>query len=130
MYVGTTRQVWGGHTSAPTDPAMIGWNSEEGYRRNTFDLRARKSVFDYEGNQGNHWAAIYYLPDIDPFDNPKQLQRPRQRTQSAPATMRLMRLKSASVYRSHPGGRPMTAMPQIKTGPNITTRPLATGPLT
>lgn len=49
VHVGCTRQIWGGHTTVPTDPAIVGWNSEAGYRRNTFDLRARRSVFDFQG---------------------------------------------------------------------------------
>ena len=32
------------------------------------------------------------------------------RTQSAPATIRMMRQKSATVYRSHPGGASRRAM--------------------
>ena len=30
---------------------MDGYNGPEGYRRNTFDLRRKPSVFDYEGTQ-------------------------------------------------------------------------------
>jgi hypothetical protein len=113
---GCTRLVWGGHTSVPTEPAVIGWHGEEGYRRNTFDLRARYSVFDYE----------------DPFENPRPLHTFRQRTQSAPATIRLMRQKSASVYRSFPGGRgrrAMSAIPRPQSSSQMC-RTLATGPVT
>ena len=45
----------------------------------------------------------------DPFDNPKPLNR-HLRTQSAPATIRMMRQKSATVYRSHPAGSNRRAM--------------------
>ena len=64
-----------------------------------------------------------------------QQQQQHSRIKSAPATMRLMRQKSASVYRSHPGGgrRAVSAMPRV-TGrgqpvilPPI--RDLATGPM-
>ena len=63
-------------------------------------------------------------------------QQQHSRIKSAPATMRLMRQKSASVYRSHPAGgrRAMSAMPRPATGrghpvilPPI--RDLATGPM-
>ena len=37
---------------------------------------------------------IHLLSSADPFDDPKPVNR-RMRTMSAPATMRLMRLKSA-----------------------------------
>jgi hypothetical protein len=116
LHAGCTRLVWGGHTSVPTEPAVIGWHGEEGYRRNTFDLRARYSVFDYE----------------DPFENPRPLHTFRQRTQSAPATIRLMRQKSASVYRSFPGGRgrrAMSAIPRPQSSSQMC-RTLATGPVT
>ena len=53
LSAGTTRQVWGGHTSIPTDTAVVGWNGEDGYRRNTFELRARPSVFDDKGITSN-----------------------------------------------------------------------------
>ena len=33
----------------PTDPSKTGYHGEEGYRRNTPDLREKRSVFDYEG---------------------------------------------------------------------------------
>ena len=153
---GCTRLVWGGHTSVPTDPPIVGWNSEEGYRRNTFDLRARRSVFDYEGDSTimeidlqlfrlklNRKFSVYIyicqkpIIDIwppfiytDPFEKPKQLQTMRQRTQSAPATIRLMRQKSASAYRSFPGRgrRAISAMPRPTSG--HVSRPLATGPIT
>ena len=49
VHAGCTRRIWGGHTSVPTEPSVVGWYGKEGYRRNTFDLRARRSVFDYEG---------------------------------------------------------------------------------
>lgn len=48
-FLGYTRRLYGGHTTVPTDPAMDGYNGPEGYRRNTFDLRRKPSVFDYEG---------------------------------------------------------------------------------
>lgn len=45
-----------------------------------------------------------FISFSDPFENPKPLNH-RVRTQSAPATIQLMRQKSASAYRSYPGGR-------------------------
>ena len=51
MHTGYTRKTYGGHTSVPTDPSMDGYHGKEGYRRNTPDLRRRRSVFDYEGVQ-------------------------------------------------------------------------------
>lgn len=50
-FLGYTRRLYGGHTTVPTDPAMDGYNGPEGYRQNTFDLRRKPSVFDYEGTQ-------------------------------------------------------------------------------
>ena len=47
--VGYTRQIYGGHTTVPTDPTKPGYHGEEGYRKNTPDLRRKQSVFDYEG---------------------------------------------------------------------------------
>ena len=46
---GYTRRVYGGHLTVPTDPSKDGYNGPDGYRRNTFDLRQKPSVFDYEG---------------------------------------------------------------------------------
>ena len=67
----------------------------------------------------------------DPFENPGHLRTFRQRTQSAPATIRLMRQKSASVYRSFPGGRGRRAMSAIpRPQSSQMCRILATGPLT
>ncbi|XP_064401898.1 sperm microtubule associated protein 1-like [Halichondria panicea] len=106
---GYTRKLYGGHLSIPTTPSVVGYHGDEGYRRNTFDLRKKRSAFDYE----------------DPFDDPKPLNR-RLRTQSAPATVRLMRLKSASIYRAPPGGRrAVSAIPRA--APQH--RELATGPV-
>jgi len=48
-YLGYTRQLYGGHLSVPTAPPVVGYNGEEGWRRNTFDLRKKRSVFDYTG---------------------------------------------------------------------------------
>ena len=48
---GYTRKLYGGHTTVPTAPAQHGYHGEEGYRRNTPDLRRRRSVFDYEGER-------------------------------------------------------------------------------
>ena len=61
LHAGCTRLVWGGHTSVPTEHAAVGWHGEEGYRRNTFDLRARHSVFDYEGNTHFHYFILLQL---------------------------------------------------------------------
>ncbi len=47
--LGYTRQIFGGHTTVPTDPVKPGYHGEEGYRKNTPDLRRQQSVFDYEG---------------------------------------------------------------------------------
>lgn len=47
---GYTRQIYGGHLSIPTAAPTQGYHGEEGYRRNTPDLRLKRSVFDYEGN--------------------------------------------------------------------------------
>lgn len=67
--------------------------------------------------------------NTDPFDDPKPINR-RLRTQSAPATVRLMRQKSAKVYRQPPGGRRVvSAIPQtFKSRLPLVTRELATGP--
>lgn len=46
---GYTRRLYGGHISVPTVPPVVGYHGPEGYRRNTFDLRQKRSVFDYEG---------------------------------------------------------------------------------
>ena len=48
---GYTRKLYGGHLSVPTTAPKVGYHGEEGYRRNTPDLRDKRSVFDYEGNQ-------------------------------------------------------------------------------
>ena len=75
-------------------------------------------------------AYIVWFLGIDPFDNPKPINR-RIRTQSAPATIQLMRQKSASVYRSYPAGRRiMSAFPERQGGSLLEPRPLATGPVT
>lgn len=110
-----TRRVYGGHLSVPTDPSKDGYNGPEGYRRNTFDLRRQPSVFDYE----------------DPFENPKPINRRMLRsTQSAPATMKLFREKSATAYRSSPAPglvkpagkrKAMSAMPTLTPVPEIST---------
>lgn len=60
MYVGYTRRLYGGHTTVPTEPSKDGYNGPEGYRRNTFDLRRQRSVFDYEGKQ-QQYENYYYL---------------------------------------------------------------------
>ena len=44
-----TRRIYGGHITVPTEPPKTGYHGEEGYRKNTPDLRRRPSVFDYEG---------------------------------------------------------------------------------
>lgn len=49
--IGYTRQTFGGHTTVPTVPPKPGYHGDEGYRKNTPDLRRRNSVFDYEGIQ-------------------------------------------------------------------------------
>lgn len=41
----------------PTAPSKIGYHGEEGYRRNTPDLRLKRSVFDYEGSFNNNVIA-------------------------------------------------------------------------
>ena len=41
----------------------------------------------------------------DPFDNPRPIKQ-HTRTMSAPATIQFMRQKSATAYRSYPGGGP------------------------
>ena len=74
----------------------------------------------------------------DPFDNPKPVNK-RIRTQSAPATIQLMRQKSATAYRSYPaGGRRFMsagAVPRSRTVQSAMPRPLetvqelATGPV-
>lgn len=48
---GYTRRLYGGHLTVPTLPAKDGYNGPEGYRRNTPDLRYKRSPFDYEGLQ-------------------------------------------------------------------------------
>lgn len=50
IVTGYSRDMYGGHLSVKTDPPNIGYHGEDGYRRNTPDLRRRKSVFDDEGN--------------------------------------------------------------------------------
>lgn len=42
--------------------------------------------------------------NTDPFENPKSIVKRHPRTLSAPVTIQLMRKKSASIYRSNPGG--------------------------
>ena len=85
-------------------------------------------------SQGNYVQGIIFtlninFYDIDPFDDPKPINR-RLRTQSAPATMRLMRQKSATVYRQPPGGRRIvSAIPRtLESKLSLVTRELATGP--
>eukprot|EP00731_Ephydatia_muelleri_P012716 Em0007g26a len=113
---GYSRKLYGGHLTVPTLPAIDGYNGPDGYRKNTPELREKSSVFDY----------------TDPFDVPKPINR-RLRTQSAPATIQLMRQKSASVYRSYPvqGRRIMSAAcPDRQASSAMGPRPLATGPIT
>ena len=43
---GYTSELYAGHLSMPTGKPVIGYHGEGGYRRNTFDLRRRQSVFD------------------------------------------------------------------------------------
>ena len=54
--VGYTRKVYGGHTTVPTTPAQDGYHGEEGYRKNTPELRRRRSVFEDEGKNKEHFA--------------------------------------------------------------------------
>ena len=112
---GYSRKLYGGHLTVPTLPAVDGYNGPDGYRKNTPELREKSSAFDY----------------TDPFDVPKPINR-RLRTQSAPATIQLMRQKSASVYRSYPAGRQImsAALPHIHDREIMVPRPLATGPVT
>ena len=49
IVTGYHRDLFGGHLSVKTGPPNIGYHGEDGYRRNTPDLRRRKSVFDDEG---------------------------------------------------------------------------------
>lgn len=58
LCLGYTRRIYGGHTSVPTDPSKDGYNGPEGYRKNTFDLRRQRSVFDYEGSIYNAHIKI------------------------------------------------------------------------
>ena len=51
-HTGYTRRLYGGHLTVPTAPPKVGYHGDEGYRRNTPELRSQRSVFDYEGN--NH----------------------------------------------------------------------------
>jgi len=60
---GYTRKLYGGHLSVPTSPPKVGYHGEEGYRRNTPDLRNKRSVFDYEGNPKG--PGSYYVYSID-----------------------------------------------------------------
>lgn len=54
---GYNRDMYGGHLSVKTAPPNIGYHGEDGYRRNTPDLRRRKSVFDDEGK----WSCMASL---------------------------------------------------------------------
>ena len=75
-------------------------------------------------------SDIIIFMNPDPFDDPKPVNR-RLRTQSAPATVRLMRLKSARVYQQPPGGRRvLSAMPRTFAESSLppVTRELAIGP--
>ena len=72
---------------------------------------------------------LYYNKNADQFDDPKPTNC-RLRTQSAPATMKLMRQKSAKVYKQSPGGRRVfSAVPQtFNSELPLVTRELAIGP--
>lgn len=72
-------------------------------------------------------CLLTHFRDADPFGDPKPINR-RLRTQSAPATMKLMRQKSATVYRLPPGGRIASAIPPTVGFKVSVTRELATGP--
>lgn len=146
MHAGYTQKMYGGHTSVPTDPSKDGYHGKDGFRRNTPDLRRRRSVFDYEGEKLISFTTSIFMftqliLSLEPFENPRPLQPVphRPRTLSAPASIRLMRQKSASTYRTHPGGGPMgvvsprkvqSAMPRASLLPPLKqTRQLATGPI-
>lgn len=49
IFPGYTCKIYGGHLGVPTAPPFQGYNGEGGYRRNTPDLRAKPSVFKYNG---------------------------------------------------------------------------------
>ncbi len=74
------------------------------------------------------WVVYHSLSFCfsDPFDTPKPLVC-HNRTQSAPATVRVLRQKSARIYREVPviKKRAMTALPTT----SIATRELFTGPV-
>ena len=44
--LGYTHELFAGHLSMPVGKPPIGYHGEGGYRRNTFDLRRKPSVFD------------------------------------------------------------------------------------
>ena len=46
LYKGYDRSLHDGHLSLPNPKPITGYWGEDGYRRNTFDLRRRPSVFD------------------------------------------------------------------------------------
>ena len=80
-----------------------------------------------------------YYRSSDAFENPKPLFR-HSRTLSAPATIKLMRQKSATAYQSNPGGRGYhptripgrqiySAMPRTTNTVIESGRELATGPM-
>lgn len=79
---GYTSELYAGHLSMPTGKPVIGYHGEGGYRRNTFDLRRRPSVFDDDSESK--------LPALKP--------NVRQRTLSAPPKMQSTRIMSARVY--------------------------------
>lgn len=45
FFTGYCSDLFAGHLSTPPPKGVIGYNGEAGYRRNTFDLRRRPSVF-------------------------------------------------------------------------------------
>jgi len=49
LYTGYTRKIYGGHTTNPVALPKNGYHGENGYRRNTPNLRYKPSPFDIEG---------------------------------------------------------------------------------
>lgn len=63
LFAGYTRKLYGGHGSVPVNKPFPGYNGEDGYRRNTPELRAKPSPFDCEGRK----MVTFIMIDFETF---------------------------------------------------------------
>ena len=58
FHPGYCSDLFAGHLSTPPPKGIIGYNGEAGYRRNTFDLRRRPSVFGDTEEGAYSWVHV------------------------------------------------------------------------